>query len=143
MLHLASPGGVGTQVGKITVIGSTTGPDVLPAPRAHFGCSSARAKLATGVGVAKMQQFGFVLHGRGKRSWAGDLRAAPLTPLPGYNEGPCCRLQINWVSYHFLIKNTLVYNVLGHLRNSINNKCKQQQFIGTAGFSWIGIDSSL
>lgn len=77
MLHVASPGGVGTQVGKITVIGSTTGPDVLPAPRAHFGCSSARAKLATGVGVAKMQQFGFVLHGRGKRSWAGNLRAAP------------------------------------------------------------------
>lgn len=37
MLHVASPGGVGTQVGKITVIGSTTGPDVLRAPRAHFG----------------------------------------------------------------------------------------------------------
>lgn len=37
MLHLASPGGVGTQVGKIIITGSTTGPDLLPAPRAHFG----------------------------------------------------------------------------------------------------------
>ena len=37
MLHLASLGGVGTQVGKITIMGGTTGPDLLRAPRAHFG----------------------------------------------------------------------------------------------------------
>lgn len=39
--------------------------------------------------------------------------------------------------------NQQAHNALGYLRNSINNKCKQQQFLSAVGFGWINIDLSL